>query len=107
MTISHRSYILLLHLCFVLVKADRDIGGIDSIFSATVGNNVLVRMATLTERNKPAGRRKRKKKLSGDFQSSADILARNLNSPGSGGPISKPLIFKTLGYKVIFSNRNY
>jgi len=71
------------------VKGGKDIGGLDSIFSATVGNNVLVKMATDSANNNkksPFSKQSSKAQLKEIAPSSADMLAKRLDG-GSGGPI--------------------
>ena len=77
----------------VAVKSGKDIGGLDSIFSATVGNNVLVKMATFNEKNgtnkkSPLNKQSSRAKLKEIAPDSADMLAKRLDST-SGGPISE------------------
>ncbi|XP_067945019.1 sodium- and chloride-dependent glycine transporter 1-like [Watersipora subatra] len=67
------------------VKVGKDIGGLDSIFSATVGNNVVVKMATSLQSNL---RKEHQNPLSQKlkYSPSADLLAKRMDS--NGGPIT-------------------
>lgn len=69
------------------MKTGKDIGGLDSIFSATVGNNVLVKMATNLGSNLPASKPATDSSKRIKRASSADLLAKRMES-SDGGPIS-------------------
>ena len=72
----------------VTVKTGKDIGGLDSIFSATVGNNVLVKMATTLKLRHSEKDLKRSSSAIFKYSQSADLLAKRVQNT-SGGPISK------------------